>query len=301
MPTTDSTSSRADVWLAGDAGAPDLVVVGVPSSKSSVSASRADLAPLSVRSRLHRFFTFDSDGQRDFGWVTVQDMGNWAVSELDRHEMPPAVETLASGIPKGSFTLFLGGDNAITRPLVKACGPDLNDMGVITFDSHHGVDGLEEGPTNRNVIRGLIEEDGLPGINVVQIGIHSFANNSQDRAFAEENGITTVSVSEIESGQMANVADSALSALGHCASIHVDVDIGVLDRAIAPGSPGSAPGGLSIRQLADGVSTLAAHPGVASMDFVEVDPDLDTNSMTIDLVAHLMLTAVSSFSRRSSA
>lgn len=287
------------MWLAGDSKAPEVVVVGVPNSKSSVIPSRADLAPLSLRSRLQRFSTFDSEHQREFGSIRVRDMGNWAISELDRREMPHAVKRLASELPSESFHLLLGGDNAITRPLVNAHGPDLSDVGLITLDAHHDLGDLENGPNNANPTRGLIEEDGLPATNVVQLGIHSFANSSQDRSFAETTGVTTITVSEIESDGMTSVADSALSSLDHCSTIHVDVDIGVLDQAFAPGCRGSAPGGLSVRQLADGVRACAVHPRVASIDFVEVDPTLDTNSRTIDVMAHLILTAVSGFSRRS--
>ena len=57
MTIVDPAWPRANVWLAGESEDPSLLVVGVPSSTASLSPSRADLAPLEVRNRLHRFST----------------------------------------------------------------------------------------------------------------------------------------------------------------------------------------------------------------------------------------------------
>ena len=171
---------RANVWLASESDEPDLLVVGVPSSKASLSPSRADLTPGAVRDRFARFSTFHGETGVNFSDLRVRDLGNWPVSELDMHAMPAMVEQFASGLPSAELVLYLGGDNAMTRPLVRAMG---EGVGVITFDAHHDVRSLENGPTNGTPIRGLIEEDELPGANVVQIGIHSFANSAAYRGY----------------------------------------------------------------------------------------------------------------------
>jgi formiminoglutamase len=274
-----------------------LLVVGVPSSKASLSPSRADLAPLVMRDRLSRFSTFHGELGIDFGPLPVRDLGNWPVSELKMTDMPRMVRELASGLPEAELTIFLGGDNAITRPLVSSLG-NLDAVGVITFDAHHDVRSLDLGPTNGTPIRGLIDEDGLPGANVVQVGIHSFANSAAYREYCDDKGIGVVTVPEIEESGMARVVDEAFDRLGHCQRIYVDVDIDVLDRAFAPGCPGSRPGGLTVRQLAQGVLACAAHPKVTAMDFVEVDPETDPTHLTIDTMAHLFLTASAGLARR---
>lgn len=290
---------RASVWLAGEAPVPDVVVVGVPSSKASIVASRADLAPLEVRLRLDRFSTFHGETGVDFSSVAVRDMGNWPVSELDMGSLISEVENLASTLPKATLSLFLGGDNAITRPLVASLGSDLSEVGLITFDAHHDVRTLSDGPTNGTPVRGLIEEHGLPAGNVVQIGIHSFSNSAQYRSYCDQAGVTSVTVDQVETMGMIAAVDAALEQLSaSCSAIYVDVDIDVLDRAFAPGSPGARPGGLTVRQLAQGVSRCAAHPAVRAMDFVEVDPTIDIAHQTIDVMAHLLLTAVAGYATR---
>jgi formimidoylglutamase len=290
---------QASVWLAGEAAEPDLLVVGVPSSRASIHPSHADLAPLEVRQRLDRFSTFHGELGVDFGSVAVRDLGNWPVSELDMASLVGEMADLAGSLPEVGLTLFIGGDNAITRPLVASMSQDLSKVGLVTFDAHHDVRHLENGPTNGTPVRGLIEEHGLPGGNVVQIGIHSFANSAEYRTYCDEAGIAVVTVDQVERIGIRAAVDVALSQLGAtCERIYVDVDLDVLDRAFAPACPGSRPGGLTVRQLSAGVARCAAHPAVTAIDLVEVDPTRDSSHQTLDVMAHLLLTAVAGFAGR---
>lgn len=298
MAIVDPHWPRADTWLAQEATQPDLLVVGVPSSKASLSPSRADLTPGEIRHRFSRFSTFHGETATDFSGIAVRDLGDWPVSELDMHTMLSMVDDRARRLPEVELVLFLGGDNAITRPLVRALDDDLSRVGVITFDAHHDVRSLDNGPTNGTPIRGLIDQDGLPGGNVVQIGIHSFANSKTYRDYCHDQGIGVYTVEDVETLGMARTVTLALNRLAHCDQIYVDVDVDVLDKVFAPGCPGSRPGGLTIRQLANGVRLLGTETRVKAMDFVEVDPSIDPQFLTLDATAHLFLSAVTGLAQR---
>jgi formimidoylglutamase len=299
MPIHDPHWPRADVWLAQEHPDPDILVVGVPNSRASLSPSRADMAPLEVRDRFSRFSTFHGEWGIDFGRISARDEGNWAVSELDMYEMPKVVEELATSLNKGPLTLYLGGDNAITRPLARSLSEDRSKVGLMTFDAHHDVRTLDLGPTNGTPIRGLIEEDGLPGQNVAQIGIHSFSNSADYRAFCEEKGVSIFTVADVAQRGIESVVEDALTVVGVMTdAIHVDVDIDVLDRAFAPACPGSRPGGLAVRDLAEGIRVCARNPKVVAVDFVEVDPEADRQALTLDVMAHLVLAAVAGYAER---
>lgn len=296
---SDPNWPTAGLWLGEEQADPELLVVGVPSSRASIGSSRADLAPLEVRHRFDRFSTFHGELGVDFRSVRVRDMGNWAVSEMEMAPMISEVMKLAGALPDARMKVFIGGDNAITRPLVASQADDLSRVGLITFDAHHDVRTLKYGPTNGTPIRGLIEEHGLPGANVVQIGIHSFANSARYRNYCDEVGITVVTAEQVERIGMKTAVDVALSQLSAlCDEIYVDVDLDVLDRAFAPACPGARPGGLTVRQLSQGVASCAAHPAVTALDFVEVDPTADVDHQTLDVLAHLVLTAVAGFATR---
>jgi len=86
--------------------------------------------------------------------------------------------------------------------------------------------------------------------------------------------------------------------LDGCDRVYVDVDIDVLDRAFAPACPGARPGGLSVRQLAEAVRLCSIRPEVTAFDFVEVDAEADVGFQTLDVMAHLFLTAVAGFAAR---
>lgn len=297
MTIVDPHWPRADVWLSGEAADPALTVVGVPSSKASLSPSRADMAPLAMRERLARFSTFHGEWGVDFGDLPVRDLGNWPVSELSMDEMPAEVHRLAQTLRPSELTVYLGGDNAITRPLVASLG-DLGGVGVLTFDAHHDVRSLERGPTNGTPIRGLIEEEGIPGSNVAQVGIHSFANSATYRRWCQDQGVGVFTLTDVDDRGIDAVVGDALNRLSHCARVYVDVDVDVLDAAFAPGCPGARPGGMSVRDLTRGVYRSAADPRVVAMDFVEVDPEADPSHRTIDTMAHLFLTAAAGLASR---
>ncbi|HZD24324.1 MAG TPA: arginase family protein [Acidimicrobiia bacterium] len=286
---------RAGVWLAREDPEPEVVVVGVPNSKSS--STRADLAPLEMRNRLDRFSTYHSELEADLGSVRVRDMGNWPISGYDPESLVEELPRWTAKLSDAPLRIFLGGDNAITRPLVAARATDLT--GLITFDAHQDVGTLEDGPSNSNPVRGLIEEDGLGGHNIVRIGIHSFFNPVSDHRFCDDAGVTTVTVAQVEDSGIKATVDAGLDRLSSsCDQIYVNVDVGVLDSAFAPACPGARPGGLTVRQLATGVARCAAHPTVSAVGFVGVDPGADTGHQTVDVLAHLFLSTVAGYARR---
>lgn len=70
--------------------------------------------------------------------------------------------------------------------------------GLLQFDTHFDVRSLESGgPSNGTPVRGLLESGTLEGKEIVQIGIHGFANSRIYRQYAEEKGITFYTMHQI--------------------------------------------------------------------------------------------------------
>lgn len=290
---------RAGRWLASASDAPDLVVVGVPSSSSSLSPSEAWRTPSVFREALERFSVFDSEDEVDVGSLAVADLGDWPVAGVEMIDVLEQVTALAGGLEVGAVHAFIGGDNAITRPLVRGLsGGDLSSVGVLTLDAHHDVRSTGGGPTNGSPIRGLVE-DGLPDGRVVQVGIHSFANSSEYRAFCSDHGIEVVSMAAVDEVGAGWLVTSALDDLAkRCDRVFVDVDIDVLDATYAPGCPGARPGGMTPRQLAAACRAAGAHPSVFAVDFVEVDVSRDPEGITVMNMANAFLAFCSGLTRR---
>lgn len=300
MVVDDPLWPRADRWLARRHPHPDVIVTGVPTASASLTPSRADLTPEALRRTLARFSTFHGEWQVDLDPIGMMDTGDWPLAELDMWAMPVEVERLAADLPETPLRLFLGGDNAITRPLVRSLGRGgLTRVGVLTFDAHHDVRSLDGGPTNGTPIRGLVEQDGLPGANVAQVGIHSFANALPYRRYCDEVGIAVYPMETVDAWGIEEVVATALDTLDRsCEAIHVDVDLDVLDRASAPACPGARPGGMGVRLLTAGVRLCGRHPKVRSLDFVEVDAGRDVAGLTLDALATVFLAAVAGYAER---
>ena len=297
MSISDPFWPRADTWLLRDDPDPDLVVVGVPSSSASLSPSEAWRTPPLVRQALARFAVFDSETGVDLRSLAVADRGDWPLTGIDMHEMLEAATTLASGLDAPPVHAFLGGDNAITRPIVRGLHP-LDDVGVLTLDAHHDVRTTEPGPTNGSPIRGLVE-DGLPDGRVTQIGVHSFANSAEYREYCDDHAIEVITMDVVDENDVGWLVRTALDDLGASVSrIHVDVDVDVLDSAFAPACPGARPGGMTPRQLMAACRAAGAHPAVVSVDFVEVDPTRDRDGITIMNTASAFLAFASGLASR---
>ncbi|MBT8202847.1 MAG: agmatinase family protein [Acidimicrobiia bacterium] len=270
---------RASAWLATDTSDPGLVVAGVPTAVASISGSAGHLTPPRLRTVLERFATFHSEAEVDLSDLPVTDLGDWPVAELDMVASQAEIEQRAAALEQGPVYAFIGGDNAITRPLVGGLGSA--GAGVLTFDAHHDVRSLVNGPTNGTPIRGLIE-DGMSGQRIVQVGIHTFSNSAAYRSYCEEQGIALFPMDTVDLWGIEETVRVALDQLARaCEWIYVDFDIDVLDRAFAPGCPGSRPGGFTPRQLASAALQCGRHPQVAAADFVEVDPERDHDDLTM--------------------
>lgn len=81
--------------------------------------------------------------------------------------------------------------------------------------------------------------------------------------------------------------------------IHLDVDVDVCDRSVAPGCPASVPGGLAAWELRALVRGLAGDPRVTSADIVEVDATADAaDARTVRLAALCVLELLAGLAER---
>jgi arginase family enzyme len=272
---------RASEWLAKGEHAGGLGVVGAPLRLGSISPGRCDLAPAAVREALARYSPFHVDSELDLRILPVKDHGDLPVTEFRPEQaFEPIRDAVRSALSQSRAVLMLGGDNAITRPGVHGLGVPLNRCGLLTIDAHFDLRDLDGGLTNGNPVRALLD-DGLPASNVIQLGIQSFANSAEYSRVAKQAGITVVTADRV---RREGIESAVWHALGHLSpradAIYVDLDIDVLDRALAPASPGSRPGGLLAWEIRNAAFLAGAHPKVRVMDIVELDPQNDPANVT---------------------
>src|SRR5258708_6795503 len=161
--------------ISNDSNVP-VGLVGAPLAAGSVTPGRCDLAPDLLRQTLRRIGRYDVETSRELS-TEIFDHGDVPIEELSIDGATPLIRhKVQASVQAHSLTLLVGGNNAVTRPGVLGLGLPLDKAGLITLDAHFDMRDLDSGLSNGNPVRALIE-DGLPGANIAQIGLASFANS----------------------------------------------------------------------------------------------------------------------------
>lgn len=282
----------------------DLTIVGVPTWRTSLSPTNAGVTPQAVREALQRysphFATPEKRGAPATHAVLTEELTIADAGDIDEPDLdePLAARFISQVAAFSGLVVALGGDNALTVPVALGTAADkVSTAGIITLDAHHD---LREGRSNGSPIRRLIEEHGFDPSRIVQIGIADFANSAAYRSYANEQGITVVHRDELHTRGIADVMAEALDIAGSAGGpIHVDLDVDVCDRSVAPGCPASIPGGISAYELRQAARIAARHRQVRSIDIAEVDAAADTEDQrTVRLAALLVLEAAAGMTER---
>lgn len=207
------------------------------------------------------------------------------------------MDMAARAVAQSRVTVALGGDNSATYAVaLGSFGSDLSSAGVVTLDAHYD---LRDGVSNGSPIRRLIEA-GVDPHRIVQVGIQDFANSWEYAQRARELGITVIHRDELARRSVADVMAEAFEIAGSAGGpIHVDIDVDVCDRAVAPACPASVPGGISAYELRQIARAAGAHPHVRSIDFTEIDSTMDTpDGRTVRLAALCVLEIAAGITQR---
>jgi formiminoglutamase len=254
-------------------------LVGAPLAAGSVSPGRCDLAPALLRATLKRIGRYDVETGRELA-TEVFDRGDVEVGERSIEDATPLIrEAVAASSEAHALTLLVGGNNAVTRPGLLGLGGEIDEIGLITLDAHFDMRDTGEGLSNGNPVRALLE-DGLPGANIAQVGLASFANSAAMHADAVEAGNLVVTVGEVREAGIAHAIQRALDHVAHCDALVVDCDIDVIDRSQFPAAPGARPGGMAVHDFFYAVRKLASDPRVRVVDLTEWDPPLDSTDLS---------------------
>ncbi len=273
----------------------DFALIGVPAHKASISPTNADQTPDAIRTALARYSTYSTSADVDLTGGSFTDLGN--IDSPDGDEGVKRVSEAVNGLlNKHKLLVALGGDNSITYSVASGLWPDLSKVGLITFDAHHD---LRDGKSNGSPVWRLIQA-GLPGANIVQIGIADFANSAEYSARAKENGVTVISRSKLRTQSIADAVKKALEIAGNGGrEIYVDLDVDVCDRSVVPACPAAMPGGLSADELRQAAFLVGADKRVRAIDITEIDASKDSDDQrTVRLAALLVLEAAAGFATR---
>ena len=285
---------RAGSWPAPD-GDSDAAIIGIPAWRTSLSPTGAHATPAAIREALRRYSTtVMGPPSVDLNEaLRIADAGDVADADTDVEGTVARVRGL-----RPAFPIALGGDNSVTYPVARGAGA----TGLITFDAHFDLrDGVSNGSPVRRLIQDAPDGERIDGSHIVQIGIADFANSAAYAQRASGWGIRVITLDDVRRRGIADVVAEALEIAGAdaAARIHLDIDVDVCDRSVAPGCPASVPGGLAAWELRALTRAVASDPRVVSADIAEVDATADSeDGRTVRLAALCVLELLTGLASR---
>lgn len=279
----------------------DAVIVGIPTHQTSLSPTHAHTTPDAVRDLLPRYslsFVQDSISEalsiRDLSTMRIADAGN--IDSPDTHP-DDAITRLRALAAQAGVLIGIGGDNSATALIGEASlGADWARAGLITLDAHFDI---RDGHSNGSPVRELLAA-GLRGSAVAQLGIADFANSAAYAKRVRDAGITVIGRDALHGPGLDRAAENAVRVAGSGGGpIHLDIDVDVCDRSVAPATPASIPGGLAAWELRRLVRRIVVDPRVVSVDITEIDATRDSEDQrTLRLAAVLVLDIVAAVASR---
>ena len=286
----------SELLVARDSGA-KVGLVGAPLAAGSVTPGTCDLAPALLRQTLRRIGRYDIETGREIS-TQIADRGDAEIAGMTIEQATgPIRDAVQFSASLHELTLLAGGNNAVTRPGVLGLGLPLQKVGLITLDAHFDMRDTNDGLSNGNPVRALIN-DGMSGANIAQVGLAAFANSRKMHEDAVAAGNLVITIGETNLNGIARAIERALSHVDHCEAIVVDCDIDVIDRSQLPGAPGARPGGMAATDFFKAVRYLASDRRVRVIDLTEWDPPLDPTDLSALVAARWVAECLSGYEMR---
>jgi agmatinase len=272
----------------------DVGFAGVPFDGGTNDRPGARFGPAAIRDASTRYEPGEDwsgwidaeSGARILAGVSMADVGDVDVRTVDLRENFDIITEAARLVRRNCrVPVFVGGDHAITFPIVRA----FNDtpLTLIQFDAHQDYTDDKYGVrySHDNHMRRSSE---LPHVKqIVQIGLRGVIERFEPWEAAQRDGVIIVPAERI----VREGVRAALSALPGAAreKAYVTIDIDVLDPASAPGTGYPEPGGITYYQLKEALLLVAQRYDVIGLDLTEVDPIYDAAGVTARIAAKLLL------------
>lgn len=288
-------------------------IIGVP---MDLGAGRrgVDMGPSAIRAaNLHARIA-------DLGYK-VQDGGNVFTPEPEERrpkdsklkyvdEVLAACRDLADRVEKSrrdnATPIILGGDHSIAIGTQAGLHRIGKRRGMIWFDAHADFNTHETSPSGNihgmpvSAVLGLghprladFDQKGpkLDPRNVVLIGLRSV--DKEEANVLNDSRVTYYTMRDVDEQGVANIMDEALQRTSKgTEEVHLSFDLDVVDPRWAPGTGTTVEGGLTYRESHLAMEILADSGLLGSLEFVEVNPLLDTGNTTGQFAAGLICSAL---------
>lgn len=218
----------------------------------------------------------------------------------DSNELARTVE---AAVRAGHFPLVIGGDHSIAIGTTGGTAAVHPRQGLLWIDAHADYNTPETSPSGN--IHGMpvaaILGDGpdslvqVAGVspkaleaNTVIIGLRSV--DREEAARLRDSNITYFTMHDIDLRGVASVIEEAIGVLtaDGVDRVHLSFDADAVDPSDAPGTGTPVVGGFTYRESHLMMELLAERDIITSADFTEVNPILDEENHTAELIVELI-------------
>ena len=277
----------------------DIAFVGMPFDQGTFGRPGARYGPDGLRdTRTYNYYDvqegkeaigyFSSDhGKELLKGVTMADCGNITIVPSDvLKNFQKLTNTVEKMVERNSFPVVVGGDHAITYPVVRGLSK-FGPLDIVHFDAHMDYSHETQGVlyTHGSPIRRCHELDFVR--NISSIGIRKERKKVFDEAIADGNLIVTT-------GRFKSLGvQASMDLVPASENLYITLDIDVLDPTHAPGTGTPETGGLYYEEMRDALIHLARNHNIVAFDVVEVAPPYDYSEITTMVAAKLIIDLLS--------
>jgi agmatinase len=253
----------------------DVSLLGIPDDENSSYMKGASEAPALIRRELHcDAYSMWSETGVDLGVEgrlidhgDVQFDGASDPWDLIERGVDRAMES-------GDPLICLGGDHAITHPIMRAVRRRHSKLTILHIDAHPDIYHAYQGNLRSHTSTfARIMEERLAD-RLIQVGLRTI--NDHHREQFQRFGVEVVEAARCRENLRFDLTTP----------VYISMDLDGLDPAYAPGVSHREPGGLSPRQVIDLIHTID-QPIVAA-DIVEYNPRCDISNLTAIVAAKLL-------------
>ncbi len=275
----------------------DVALIGVPFDQGTLGRPGARFGPDAIRdaprsysysdpygrqSQAEGFFDVDAQDELLRG-ITMADCGDITIvpSEVVQN-FAKITEAVEKAVAKGSLPVVVGGDHAITFPVVRGLHK-VAPLNIVHFDAHldytHDIqDALF---THASPIRRCRELDHVG--HITSVGIRSARRKPYEEA--QRDGSLIISKQQFRELGPRGVVELVPEA----ENLYITFDIDVMDPSQAPGTGTPETGGLFYEETRECISELVRKSKLVGFDMVEVAPPYDSSELTVQLASRLIM------------
>jgi arginase len=254
---------------------PTFHLLGLPTDSNSSFERGPALAPAAIRAALwSERGNLACEGGLELGTdFHFDDRGDLPLSE-DAADHSRIVLGVTASLTAGAVPLLLGGDHAVTWPILEAIHARHGPVDLLHFDAHPDLYADFDGnPRSHASPFARIMERGLAR-RLVQVGVRTLNQHCRDQA--ARYGVKIVA--------MADFTSDAVPILR--GPLYISLDLDGIDPSEAPGVSHPEPGGLTVREVLAVLRRQTAP--IVGADVVEYNPRFDSHDHTAILAAKLL-------------